>query len=45
MGEYIAKSVHEKDMEMMRKLTRIVFNKWYTDLLQENLKVVPDLDY
>lgn len=28
----------------MRKLTRVVFNMWYTDLLQENLKVVPDLD-
>ena len=29
---------------MMRQLTRVVFNKWYTDLLQENPKVVPDLD-
>jgi len=29
---------------MMSQLTRVVFNKWYTDLLQENLKVVPDLD-
>ena len=28
----------------MRKLTRVVFNMWYTDLLQENMKVVPDLD-
>ena len=32
------------DRSMMRQLTRVVFNKWYTDLLQENLKVVPDLD-
>jgi hypothetical protein len=28
----------------MSQLTRVVFNKWYTDLLQENLKVVPDTD-
>lgn len=28
----------------MKQLTRIVFNRWYSDLLQENLKVVPDLD-
>lgn len=42
MGHEVDASVHEKDMTMMRELTRIVFNKWYTDLLQENLKVVPD---
>ena len=30
---------------MMRDLTRIVFNKWYSELVQENLKVVPDLNH
>jgi len=44
MGEAVAGSVHEKDMAMMRELTRVVFNRWYTDLLQENMKVVPDLE-
>ena len=44
LREAIKNTVHDKDMEMMRQLTRTVFNKWYTDLLQENLKVVPDLD-
>lgn len=44
MGEVISNTVFEKDMEMMRQLTRIVFNIWYRDLQQENLKVVPDLD-
>lgn len=29
---------------MMKQLTRVVFRRWYTDLLQENLRVVPDLD-
>ena len=44
MNEALRKSVYEKDMDMLRKLTQVVFNKWYSDLLQENLKVVPDLD-
>ena len=44
LREAIRNSYHTKDLEMMRQLTRTVFNKWYTDLLQENLKVVPDLD-
>ena len=44
MGEVIANTVHEKDIEMMRQLTRIVFNTWYRNLLQENLKIVPDLE-
>ena len=44
MGEEVARTVHEKDMNMIRQLTRVVFNKWHSDLLQENLKVVPDLE-
>ena len=32
MGEVINKTVHEKDLTMMRQLTRIVFNTWYRDL-------------
>ena len=44
MGDAVSSSVHQKDMEMMRELTRVVFSKWYTDVLQENLKVVPDLE-
>ena len=44
LREAIKNTVPIKDLEMMRQLTRTVFNKWYTDLLQENLKVVPDLD-
>ena len=44
MGEVVSSSVHKKDMELMKELTRVVFSKWYTDVLQENLKVVPDLE-
>ena len=44
MGEEVARTVYDKDMNMIRQLTRVVFNKWHSDLLQENLKVVPDLE-
>lgn len=44
MGDAVESTVFEKDMNMMRQLTRVVFNRWYSDLLQENLRVVPDLD-
>ena len=44
LGANVSRIVHEKEVQLMRQLTRIVFNKWYTDLLQENLKVVPDLN-
>ena len=32
MGDVIASTVYDKDMQMMRQLTRIVFNTWYRDL-------------
>ena len=44
MAKAFDETVYEKDRQMMRDLTRIVFNKWYAELVQENLKVVPDLD-
>ena len=45
MAKAFDETVYEKDQQMMRDLTRIVFNKWYSELVQENLKVVPDLDH
>lgn len=42
MGQEVQNTVFDKDMHLMHLLTRVVFNKWYTELLQENLKVVPD---
>ena len=44
MGDAVQRTVYDKEMIKMRQLTRVVFNRWYSDLLQENLKVVPDLD-
>ena len=44
MAKTIESSIYDIDRNMMRQLTRVVFSKWYTDLLQENLKVVPDLN-
>lgn len=43
ISDVVNKMVRGKEYQMMKDLTRIVFNKWYADLLQENLKVVPDL--
>ena len=45
MAKAFDETVYDKDRQMMRDLTRIVFNKWYSELVQENLKVVPDLDH
>lgn len=45
MAKAFDDTVYDKDRQMMRDLTRIVFNKWYSELVQENLKVVPDLDH
>ena len=45
MAKAFDETVYEKDRQMMRDLTRIVFNKWYSELVQENLKVVPDLNH
>ena len=44
MAKEIDSTVYDKDRDMMRTLTRVVFSKWYSELVQENLKVVPDLD-
>ena len=44
MGDVITNTVYEKELQMMRQLTRIVFNIWYRDLQQEHLKVVHDHD-
>ena len=45
MAKAFDETVYDKDRQMMRDLTRIVFNKWYSELVQENLKVVPDLNH
>ena len=45
MAKAFDETVYDKERQMMRDLTRIVFNKWYSELVQENLKVVPDLNH
>ena len=31
MGKAVSKSVLNKDLEMVKQLVRVVFNRWYSD--------------
>ena len=42
MTENLRKECVKKELDNMKKLTRIVFNKWYAETLQENTMVIPD---
>ena len=38
----LRKECAQKGLEQLKKLTRIVFNKWYAETLQQNQMVIPD---
>lgn len=44
IGSTVTKTVIEKDKNNLKQLTRVVFSRWYADMVQDNLKIVPDLD-
>ena len=42
MSETVKRECLKKERELVRKLARIVFNKWYSETLMENVIVVPE---
>ena len=42
MSEAVKRECTKKERELVRKLARIVFNKWYSETLMENVIVLPE---
>ena len=42
MTESVKRECKKKDVELAKKLTRVVFNKWYSETMMENAIVVPE---
>ena len=42
MTEPVKRECKKKDVELAKKLTRVVFNKWYSETMMENAIVVPE---
>ena len=42
MTESVKRECKKKDVELAKKLTRVVFNKWYSETMMENAILVPE---
>ena len=42
MTETVKRECKKKDVELAKKLTRVVFNKWYSETMMENAILVPE---
>ena len=42
MTEPVKRECKKKDVELAKKLTRVVFNKWYSETMMENAILVPE---
>ena len=42
LSEAVKRECTKKERELVRKLARIVFNKWYSETLMENVIVLPE---